>query len=790
MKQRIAFLSVLFLSVSVLLAQPPETVYEGILIAKGFRQSIPANAHGPHDIGFNFTFFGNSYDQFYVSANGLVMFTEPDGVYNNEVTIPDPAMPNNYIAPFWDNLSILDRGDVMYRTIGIAPNRKCIIQYKNMGFDPVPGLFGTFSVILYETTNVVQVQYRLILDPFSPEPHGASATIGLENADGTAGVLYAYHEADAVYTGDAISFTPAGQDDYTINDNAIYDGVFLTGNPTLPDPGMVDLVSPAKDAVTGTDHTFIWTESSNATKYYLRLGTKPDLSDAPYTDAGLNLNHTVTGLEPGETYYWAVFAENSTGIAWCEVSRFSASASPPISAVPQTIWMEQGQEKTIQLKYTGGDGSTKTAVITSLPAQGILYQYNAGSRGAQITSVPATVTDAGRNIIYSASGNAGNNAGNFRFIMSDNTGNSPEATIKINVSPPGVPSVLYMAKDINVEIQFDRLMADPAGKQNQFEVKVNGSPAAVSSVSLKTGDPYTIVLNLSVPLTGTENVTLSYNQGDVASTSGGLLLPFTGQPVTLKAQTITFTQSLDRKYSLQPFTLSATASSSLGITFASANPAVAVISGVSTCNFRGVGTSSITARQAGNATYAPARYIRTLTVSKGDQTITFDPIPLQALEYPDFNLVATATSGLPVSFSSSDPGVATVTGSQVHITGTGTTVITAAQAGSELWNPAADVQQPLVVNATGIDDAFSPENSFNIYSAGNYIYIRTNAGEQDGMTGTVTIFDITGKPVSILDNIEFSGDSRIEIPAGDMKGLYIVEIRTATIKARKKVVVR
>jgi hypothetical protein len=203
-----------------------------------------------------------------------------------------------------------------------------------------------------------------------------------------------------------------------------------------------------------------------------------------------------------------------------------------------------------------------------------------------------------------------------------------------------------------------------------------------------------------------------------------------------------------------------------------------------------VGTSSITARQAGNATYAPARYIRTLTVSKGDQTITFDPIPAQALEYPDFNLVATATSGLPVSFSSSDPGVATVTGSQVHITGTGTTVITAAQAGSELWNPAADVQQPLVVNATGIDDAFAPENSFNIYSAGNYIYVRTNAGEQDGMTGTVTIFDITGKPVSILENIEFSGDSRIEIPAGDMKGLYIVEIRTATIKARKKVVVR
>ncbi|NLA49920.1 MAG: hypothetical protein GX876_10730, partial [Bacteroidales bacterium] len=55
MKKRIAFLSVLFLSVSVLLAQPPETVYEGILIAKGHKQNIPADSYGPHDIGFSFT---------------------------------------------------------------------------------------------------------------------------------------------------------------------------------------------------------------------------------------------------------------------------------------------------------------------------------------------------------------------------------------------------------------------------------------------------------------------------------------------------------------------------------------------------------------------------------------------------------------------------------------------------------------------------------------------------------------------------------------------------------------
>lgn len=790
MKQRIAFLSALFLSVPLLFAQPPETVYDGTLIATGYRQNILPASSGPFDIGFNFTFFGNNYNQFYVNVNGLVMFTRPENTYNEEVTIPDPAVPNNYIAAFWDNLSIMDRGNVMYRTIGTSPNRKCIIQYNNMAFNPSLALFGTFSVILYETTNIIQVQYRLILDPFSPEPHGASATIGLENADGTAGTLYAYHRDDAVYTGDAISFTPNGPGDYTINDNALYDGIFLTPNLALPDPRSPELVSPAKDAVTGTDHTFIWTASSNATSYFLYLGTEPNMAEASATDVGTNLSHTVTGMDPDITYYWTVAASNETGVAWCEISRFSTSSSPPLSAVPQTIWMEQGQDKTIQLNYTGGDESSKTAVITSLPARGALFQYDAGTRGSQITSAPATVTDAGRNVIYSASGSAGTGAGSFKLIISDDTGDSPEATIKVNVSPPGVPSVLYMAKNNNAEIQFDRLMADPAGKQDQFEVKVDGVPATITSVNLKTGDPYTIVLNLSEALTGTETVLISYDQGDVASTSGGLLLPFTDQPVILKAQTITFTQSLNRKYSLQAFTLTASATSKLGITFASSDPAVAVITGSRNCNFRGVGTSAITARQAGNATYAPARYIRTLTVSKGDQTITFGEIPLKAVDYVDFELEAEASSGLPVSFSASDPDVATVAGSLVHITGIGTTVITASQAGSELWNPAEDVQQELVVTATGIDDTFAPENIFNIYSAANRIYIQTLESEWEGKRGTITVFDITGKAVNILDNIEFSGNSRIEIPAGDLKGLYVIEIRKGTVKITKKVVLR
>ncbi|HOU03565.1 MAG TPA: gliding motility-associated C-terminal domain-containing protein [Bacteroidales bacterium] len=698
MKYRFTILLAIVLWSSGAFAQPPEQVYQGTVIATGFRQSIPPASAGPFEIGFDFTFFGNTYSQFYVSANGLVLFDAPTDAYNTEATIPTAAIPNNYIAPFWDNLSILDVGNVMYSTVGASGSKKCIIQFKKMGFDPVPTPFGTFMVILYETTNVIQIQYRLILDPFSPKPHGESATIGLENADGSAGTLYAFHDPNAIFSHDAISFTPASPTTYTINSDAIYDGIFLTTDITLPDPGTVDLISPAEDAEVGADVTFTWAAATYATSYYFVMDDNPDLSSAKYTDVGLNLSYDTTGLILDKTYYWTVFSYNATSFTWTEISRFSTVAAPPLAVVPQTFWTEQGQDKTIKLNYTGGDASPKTAVITSLPVQGQLYQYDGGARGALINSVPANVTDAGMNVIYAASGTAGNGAGNFKFKVTDAGGESPEATITVNVSPPGIPAVLYTAKSSDfIEIQFDRQMTDPAGKQGQFEIKVNDIPVTISAAALKSGDPYTIVLSLASSLTGSETVKVSYTQGDVTSAVGGYLLAFTDEPVTYIAQTITWTQSLDRIYNETPFRLTATASSALGLTYTSSNTAVSTVAG-SNLNFHSLGTSEITAKQAGNATYAPAKYSKTLTVSKGNQTITFGPLEDKTFGDPPFTLTATATSGLTVTFTISNTAVATVSGNTVTITGGGTATITASQEGNAWWNPATPVEQILTVN--------------------------------------------------------------------------------------------
>ena len=672
-------------------AQITETIYPGTVVHEGYYDDT---SWGPLNIGFSFTFYGNSYTQFYVTSNGLVMFGSGSGDYTED-PIPTGGSPNNFIAAFWDDLVVHSSGKILYTTIGAAPNRKCIIQWTNMGFWSSTVLMGTFAVILHEGSNNIQVQYRSIIDNTSARAHGQSATIGLENSNGTAGVQYAYHNSSAVQSEQAILFTPSGST-YTINPSATYDGVYLTKNMSLPEPGIPVLVSPAYDAVVGTTQTFEWTAATNASGYTLKISSNSDISGSTDYNTGTATSWEVTGLSTDATYYWAVFAANSTGTTWSEIFRFATSENPPLSAVPQTVYVEQNEERPIRLQFNGGDASAKTAIITSLPAEGSLFQYDGGSPGTPITSVPATVTDNQMNLVYVADGATGNGAGNFNFLIHDNTGDSPEATITINVNPPGIPNFLLAARSGNIEIQFDKPMADPAGKESQFTVKVNGVPVPISSVTLKDGDPYSIVVNLVTPLTGSETVLISYTQGDVTSEAGGLLPSFVDQPVSFLVQTITFDELPLMTWGDPAITLSASASSGAPVTFTSSNTSVATVSGT-TLTANSPGTAEITAYQGGNGTYAPARYIRTLIVNKATQTITFPVLADREYGDPDFSPGATASSGLTVTCTSSNTAVATIVSGNIHITGTGTTMITASQSGNGFYEAAADVSVNLTV---------------------------------------------------------------------------------------------
>lgn len=87
-------------------------------------------------------------------------------------------------------------------------------------------------------------------------------------------------------------------------------------------------------------------------------------------------------------------------------------------------------------------------------------------------------------------------------------------------------------------------------------------------------------------------------------------------------------------------------------------------------------------------------------IQKALQVITFNALTGKSLGDADYApYTYSVTSALnPITFSSSNPAVATVISNQIHIVGVGTTNITASQAGSTNYSP-ADVVQPLIVTA-------------------------------------------------------------------------------------------
>jgi hypothetical protein len=99
-----------------------------------------------------------------------------------------------------------------------------------------------------------------------------------------------------------------------------------------------------------------------------------------------------------------------------------------------------------------------------------------------------------------------------------------------------------------------------------------------------------------------------------------------------------------------------------------------------------------------NVTSDITLYAQWLDDSLEPQSITFNALNNVTYGDADFNLTATASSGLTVSYTSSNEAVATVSGNTVTIHGVGETTITASQAGDGDYQPAISVPQTLTVN--------------------------------------------------------------------------------------------
>ena len=178
----------------------------------------------------------------------------------------------------------------------------------------------------------------------------------------------------------------------------------------------------------------------------------------------------------------------------------------------------------------------------------------------------------------------------------------------------------------------------------------------------------------------------------------------------------------------------------------------------------GTQTLSVTFTPTNTTGYSPATATVSLTVNKASQTISFTPpVSPVTVGVSPITLTATASSGLPVTFSVvSGPG--TVSGSTLTITGVGTVVVAANQAGNTNYAAAPQVTQSVVVNySTPIANAGAPQT----------VYVGTTV--QLNGTGSS---DPAGLPLTYLWSF-------VSVPAGSTAALSSTTAAEPTFVADK-----
>lgn len=157
---------------------------------------------------------------------------------------------------------------------------------------------------------------------------------------------------------------------------------------------------------------------------------------------------------------------------------------------------------------------------------------------------------------------------------------------------------------------------------------------------------------------------------------------------------------------------------------------------------------------------------------EAEQTISFPDFELKRVGDPDFDPAATATSGLPVSYASAHPKVATVVGNRIHIVGVGTATIVASQSGDDVYKAARNIAKTLTVQE-GTSIRNDRYDGIAIYPRLVGDILNIDFGSVDFKKAELTVGDLSGR-VLLARNLK-SKENRIEMH-GLQPGVYIVTL--------------
>jgi Subtilase family/Dockerin type I domain/Fervidolysin N-terminal prodomain len=181
---------------------------------------------GPYDLGFDFVYYGITYNQIYIGANGTIGFAESGMDARISRPIPTSTIPNNMLAWFWDDLNPEDDDNIDDHVFFHTNGEQCVIQFEDYPeYRADPGDVITAEVILGKDGRI-RYQYSYI----APGLDNNNCAVGIENWNGTDGLEVVYH-------------TPYIKDNLVIEFFKPYDWLLLDNFEGEIPPGGADTIA-------------------------------------------------------------------------------------------------------------------------------------------------------------------------------------------------------------------------------------------------------------------------------------------------------------------------------------------------------------------------------------------------------------------------------------------------------------------------------------------------------------------------------------------------------------------
>lgn len=428
---------------------------------------------------------------------------------------------------------------------------------------------------------------------------------------------------------------------------------------------------------------------------------------APYTynlasgalPAGTSLN-SATGSVSGTPTIAGPFSY-AIGVA-------DSQATPATASTPTIAGTIAQSGQTISFTSTPppspvAGGPTYTVSATATSGLAVTFALDGASAGCTLAGAVVSFTGAGTCRINANQPGDGNVAAAPQVQQSFAIG---AATVTVT---PGTPSGATVGAAYN--------QANPASGGVAPYVYALASGALPAGTSLNTA---TGLVNgtptAAGPFSYAINATDSQSTPVVAT--GAIVSGTIGQ----SGQTIAFTSTPPAAPAVGagPYAVSANATSGLAVVFSLDPSSTGCALAGTSVTFPAAGTCRINANQPGDANIAAAPQVQqAFAVGRGDQAITFAPLPDVSQTASPITLSASASSGLAVTFSTSTAGVCTVAGTTLTLNGSGTCTVAADQAGDANWSAAPTVSRSftvtpppttLSVTLTHVGDAVQGQN--------------------------------------------------------------------------------